>query len=195
MKNATAEPLLSALTAAVSDPRTAALVGLLAVAVVIDCRTLRIPNWLTIGGTLFALAINTLPWSHGRIGAASAFAGLATGFAILLPAYAARVMGAGDVKLMAMCGAFLGWPDILAAVFFTLVAGGIAALGFAFARRSARRLFANVRQVVHTGMYAVLAGARPSPRIEAGASAGRLPYSISICAGTLACLAAQRFGS
>jgi prepilin peptidase CpaA len=195
VKHANVESTLSALGAAASDPRIAALAALLAVAVVIDCRSLRIPNWLTLGGALLALALNTLPLSASRTGAASAFAGLAAGFAILLPAYAVKVMGAGDVKLMAMAGAFLGWPDTLLALLFTLVAGGIAALGFAFARRSARRLFTNVRQIVHAGMFAVLAGARPSPGLAAGASAGRLPYSISICAGTLACLAAQRFGS
>jgi prepilin peptidase CpaA len=191
MNTASALTVLSALVAAATDLRTATLAALLAVAVVLDCRTLRIPNWLTLGGALIAFALNTLPLSPTRTGIASALAGLAAGFANLLPAYAARVMGAGDVKLMAMCGAFLGWPDTLLAVLFTLLAGGIFALGFAAVRRSIPQLLANTGRVVQMGLLATLAGARPSSAIEGMASAGRIPYSLSICTGTLACVAAQ----
>jgi prepilin peptidase CpaA len=194
MKHTPVESLLAALGALAADPRTATLVLALLVAAAIDCRSLRIPNWLTGCGVLLALALNTIPLSATRTGLLSALAGLGVGFALLLPAYAAKVLGAGDVKLMAMAGAFLGWPDTLPAVLFTLVAGGIFALAFAVMHRSTRRLAANVGSAVQIGVLAAMTGARPAWRIDAATSAGRIPYSLSICAGTLACLAAQRAG-
>ncbi|MGZ5194992.1 MAG: A24 family peptidase [Ramlibacter sp.] len=194
MNNAPVVSLVSALATLAADPRTAGLFLALATAAAIDCRSLRIPNWLTGCGILFALALNTLPFSPSRAGFLSALGGLVAGFAILLPAYAAKVMGAGDVKLMAMAGAFLGWPETLLAVLFTLLAGGAFALAFAAAHRSTQRLFTNAGRAVHLGVLAALAGSRPSAAVDAAVSAGRIPYSLSICAGTLACLAVRHFG-
>ena len=50
------------------------------------------------------------------------------GFGVFLPMYAAGGMAAGDVKLMAMAGAFLTPHDALWAAFFSLIAGGACGL-------------------------------------------------------------------
>jgi prepilin peptidase CpaA len=194
LNNAPAESFFSALAALALEPRTAVLLLALAAAAVIDCRHLRIPNWLTGSGVLLALALNALPLSATRTGFLSALAGLVAGLVILLPAYAVKVMGAGDVKLMAMCGAFLGWPDTLLAVLSTLLAGGLFALAFAAMRGSMPRLLANVGRAAQLGLLAAISGARPAPGLAATQSAGRIPYSLSICAGTLACLLARQSG-
>lgn len=94
-----------ALTMLVTDPRTGVLLALLIIAAVIDYRTHKIPNWLTMGGAAFALIYEaTIPFSlqHGFLWA---LGGFALGFLILLPLRVLKVMGAGDVKLMAMAGA------------------------------------------------------------------------------------------
>jgi prepilin peptidase CpaA len=140
----------------------------------IDWRTFRIPNWLTLSGLAAGLAYNASP-APGALGFLTALGGAAIGLAALLPLYAGRVMGAGDVKLMALVGAFLGTSQVLFAVLFTFIAGGIAALAFALWTQSTGRLALNVSELVRGG-----------PGI---ASVGRLPYGISICAGTLAWLA------
>jgi prepilin peptidase CpaA len=91
-------------------------------AAVIDGRTLRVPNWLTyhfaIGGLIFAF------WKGGCPLLAWSFAGAGVGLLSLLPLYAIGGMGAGDVKLMAGMGAWIGpWCTLWAFIATTLVGG------------------------------------------------------------------------
>ena len=184
------EPLAKLLT----QPGAAVLVALLVAAAVIDWRTYRIPNWLTVGGMVFGLIYNTVsvqPWHDGLLGA---LAGLGVGLVILLPLYALRVMGAGDVKLMAMVGAIVGLPDIVHAALYSLIVGGIAAVGFALYHRAFRRMTTNVMDIVQSMAFAAIAGNRPTPALAGRASIGKLPYGVSIAGGTIAWLAARVFG-
>jgi len=121
-------------------------------------------------------------------------AGLGVGLVILLPVYVLRVMGAGDVKLMAMVGAIVGLPDILNAVLYSLIVGGIAAVAFALYHRAFRRMSANVMDIVQSMAFAVVVGGRPTPALSGRASIGKLPYGVSIAAGTIAWLGARLFG-
>jgi len=79
---------------------------LLTLACFTDLRTRRIPNVLTFsaaaGALLFHLA--TGGWSA----AGSSLAGLFLGALLFFPMFALRGMGAGDVKLLAAIGAWLG---------------------------------------------------------------------------------------
>ena len=122
-----------------------------------------------------------------------AAAGLALGIAVLLPLYALRLMGAGDVKLMAAVGAFIGAPEILYAVLFTFIAGGVAALAFAVYRKALRHTAANVLDTVQFMTFAAVAGVRPQP-MAGRTSIGKLPYGSCIAAGTLAWLTARHLG-
>ncbi len=79
-------------------------------------------------------------------------------------------MGAGDVKLMGMAGAFLGWPAILYAVLCTLIVGGVAAVAFAIRRKSFRRMAGNAIESAQSMAFAALSGIRPSPVLAEGAS-------------------------
>ena len=58
------------------------LVILVIAAAVIDMRSLRIPNWLTVSGMLLGLACNTALGSPFYTGFLCALGGLATGFVI-----------------------------------------------------------------------------------------------------------------
>ena len=81
------------------------LLGLLGVAVVSDLRSHRIPNLLVLLGLVLGLVGQT--WAAGFIGLGHSLLGMLIGFGIFLPMYAVGGMAAGDVKLMAMAGAFL----------------------------------------------------------------------------------------
>lgn len=154
------------------DARTGPLFILLPLAAVCDLRTGRIPNALVGSGIALGLAVNALsPAANDLL---LAVGGLFAGLGLLLPLHVLRAMGAGDVKLMAMCGAFLGLPATLWAVLSTLLAGGLLALGVLAWNGALRH-----------GLNNVLALARGGQPALAGRSAGSLPYGVAIAAGTL----------
>jgi len=92
-------------------------------AAIVDVRSRRIPNWLTgslvLGGLLFNV------WRGGIVGVGLALAGAALGLAILLPFYAVRAIGAGDVKLLAGLGAVLGPQMLVSVAVYAALAGGV----------------------------------------------------------------------
>lgn len=188
------DAVLELLAMLVSDLRMLALFALLAVAAVSDWRSYRIPNWLTFGGALFALVYGTLAARTPAVGAASAFGGLGIGFAAMVPFYVIGIMGAGDVKLMAMAGAFIGPEQTLMAVLFTFMGGGVAAMAFAIHRRRVGHMLANVKDAAQGVMFSGIAGIRPSGRIDASLSIGKLPYGICIAAGTAIEVLAHQLG-
>lgn len=169
----------------------ATLAVLLLIAAWQDRLSLRIPNAVVFGGTLLALLAHTaLPvgggfMGHpgGGLGGSAAFLGWACGIAALLPLHLLRGLGAGDVKLMGMVGAFLGPQDIWGALLGSVLAGGVLALAVAARRGALRILLADCWRVVAL----VAAGLRPGlPAATAPAPTGlRLPYGVAIAAGTL----------
>ena len=102
------------------------LLAFVGLAAVMDVRTRRIPNTLTVSAALAALLLNL--WCGCASGAMTWGAGLLTGLAAFLPFYLAGGFGAGDLKAMAAVGAFVGPKGALLAALATLGLGGIGAL-------------------------------------------------------------------
>ena len=120
---------------------------------------------------------------HLKLG--PALLGLAAGLALFMPLHLLRAVGAGDVKLLAMVGVWLGPWLLLGATLLTLLAGGLLAVVVMLATRSSRQVLGNVRTMLTTTLIGVHAGRlaaldAPTP------SAVRLPYALAIAAGTLA---------
>lgn len=104
---------------------TALLLGPIVLGAVIDVRTRRIPNWLTLG-TMAAALVAGIVDGHALSTAGGA---LAAGGLALVAAVAARgAFGMGDVKLLAAGGAVVGIERVTALVLITAVAGGMLAL-------------------------------------------------------------------
>ena len=167
------------------DWRTGIVILLLIVAAVSDCRTRRIPNWLVLSGALYGVIYNTVlpPTPHDNI--LFPLAGLALGLLLFLPLYLVRAMGAGDVKLLAMVGAFLGPGDTFYAALATMIVGGVLAILFVLARGTALRMFHNLVSLFQLGFLSVAGGSKPDLQIEADMSAGKLPYGVPIAIGTI----------
>lgn len=176
------------------EPRTGLLFALLVTAAVIDYRSYRIPNWLTFGGIAFALIYSLIVPFHREAGITWALWGLLVGFVVMLPLYALGVMGAGDVKLMAMVGAFLGLTDTVYALFFALIAGGVAALVVSLWRKSLLRMLRNVKDLLQVSAFSAMHGMRPQASLSPGESVGKLPYGVSICVGTLVYVVVKQLG-
>lgn len=178
----------------VLSPRTGVLMGLLVVAAFTDIRTGRIPNWLVFGGAVYGLAYNAFfPPSVRDVGIVFALGGLALGLGALLPLYLLRAMGAGDVKLMAMTGAFLGASVTFGALIATLIAGGVLAIGVALFSGRLVRMLRNIATIV-TGAVLTLPAGGGGVAISAEASAGKMPYGVAIAAGAIGYLVLAQLG-
>ncbi|WP_166264822.1 A24 family peptidase [Marinobacter caseinilyticus] len=156
---------------------------LLWTAAIWDLRHRRIPNVLVLSGALVGIVLQMVVF--GSDGLLSALAGLGAGLVILMPGYLLGTTGAGDAKLMAAVGTFLGPYNVLIAGLVSLIVGGVIALGFMFlALFSAnspspwQRYGLMFRTLVATGRPVYL---RPAD----GEVMGRkFPFAVSIALGT-----------
>src|SRR5262245_62135518 len=96
-----------------------------AVAAFIDVRTRRIPNALTFGSALVAIFYHLM--AGGPAAAGLAAVGWFIGALIFFPVFALGGMGAGDVKLIAALGAWLGPVGVLYVAVGSAIAGGVVA--------------------------------------------------------------------
>lgn len=154
------------------------LLCLLVGAVCTDIRSHRIPNMFLLLGMIVSLA--------GQVGLSGVDGllvwggGLAVGLLCFLPLYFIAGMAAGDVKLIAVVGSYLGVTGAFLAVIFSLVAGG--ALGV-FILLYKKQLFRFIQR------YWAMASLRAYIEPEADDAARlRFPYAIAILLGTLASL-------
>lgn len=177
-------------TPALNAP-TGLLLALLSVAVATDLRTRRIPNLLVLAGLVCALLVSLFapPVSGASSTArvAVTLIGATLAALLILPLYLLRACGAGDVKLMAMAGAFLDPATAASAVIWTYIAGGVLSLVYLMGRGVASQTLHNLRLMATSGWGRVRAGR--DVHIEPLArTAARLPYGVAIAAGTLAAL-------
>ena len=154
----------------------AVLAAGLAVAVVIDLRSRRIPNLLTATMALLGLGLAATGFSGLTL--AASVGGMVLGLLLMLPGHLLGATGAGDVKLMAAVGAILGPGLVIPAFLFTCIAGGVLAVAVAIGRR---RLAATV---AGTGRI-IAAPASARSEIQTAAASRRFAYGPAIAAGSV----------
>jgi prepilin peptidase CpaA len=152
------------------------LLAILAVAIGSDLRSRRIPNGLSFGGAALGLLINAV--TFGPTGFVLATLGWVLCLACFLPLYISGGTAGGDVKLMAMVGAFLGPANGFAACLFTLLAGGVVA-SLWLAWRS------HVTSLLTTTISSN--GRLQSTRVD-GHALDKIPYATAIALGATAAI-------
>jgi prepilin peptidase CpaA len=156
-----------------------------AIAAYTDVTSRRIPNALPAALLAAGIAVNAM---HGWQSAAISI-GLFLGvFAFGTFLFSFGLLGGGDVKLIAAASAALGWPDALAFLLYTMVAGGILGLSMSAARGRLRPMFANVKSIV----FPMLSGVRPAPL--SSSAVGTMPYGLAIFAGAATLALGNAFG-
>lgn len=144
------------------------------VASVIDLRSRRVPNLLTMPTAVVGVWIAAAGLGNVTLGAA--LAGCLVGLIVMLPLHVLGGTGAGDVKLVAALGTLLGPMGVLGAILRMGIAGGVIALAVAAQRG---RL-----QTTLTGTAMVLVRADgAAAAIEAPAANNRFPYAPAIAVG------------
>lgn len=175
------------------------LVILLSMAAWQDIKQHRISNRVVLVGVCFGFIFNGLmpqglgfnSPAPGGLGWMGGLTGLGMGLVVLLPFYWLRAMGAGDVKLMGMVGAFLGPGQVLGALLGTFLVGGVMALIIALRAGAVMRLLGNVKFMLLYGVVKMSAGQAPTIE-ETSQSVGKLPYAVAIAIGTMGYMAWRR---
>jgi prepilin peptidase CpaA len=151
------------------------------IAVATDLRSRRIPNALTLGAALAAFGFAAIAGGPSLLLASAE--GWALGLLLWLPFYALGGMGAGDVKLLAALGAWLGPAAVLRVAIYGAIAGAVLAVFVALRARYLRTAMQNVGTLLTTWR---VAGIGPVDAVTLESSRGpRLAYAIPALAGAL----------
>ena len=158
------------------------LILVVTAASVTDCLTHRIPNWLCLVALTVGLALQAGAAEPPGIVAMSA--SVVVPFLLFIPFYAGGGMAAGDVKLMASCGALLGWPHALLASGCALLAGTVMGIGVYVYRGGwksfAARYGGALKVFGTTGSFFI------APAGKGSVAASRFPYALAIAFGCVA---------
>jgi prepilin peptidase CpaA len=163
--------------------RDVVLLLMVSIAAVNDLATRRIPNRLLLAGLGGALLLHALSGAPGQA-LLGALGGMMLGLALFLPFYLVRGMAAGDVKMMAVVGAFTGPGEALEIAVLTWCAGGAMALCLVLLRSRVKLALVNIGHLLSGLMV-------PGTRINQTTlehSAGSMPYGLAIAIGTIAVL-------
>jgi len=176
------------------------LSAMLLAGAVIDLRTRRIPNALTFGGALVGLAANIAV--NQQAGAIASLEGWSVGVLLLAIPLLNRMIGGGDVKLLAAAGAFGGPGFVVRIALYAAIVGGAMSIGFLIANRglgtTARPLLFWLRMhlalvlatIVPLALSLTPSGATTGFVADRPESRGRLylPYGPALAIGGIAAL-------
>lgn len=144
-------------------------------AVIYDLVSHRLPNYYLLLGVPVALVLQA--WSAGWAGVLAGGTGLLTGFAVFLPFYVIGGMAAGDVKLMAVIGSFLGAIGAFWAGACSLMVGAFLGVLYLLYKGQLGRLL--IRYWAMASLHSYI------PAESSDAALHRFPYALAIAAGTL----------
>lgn len=163
------------------------------VATATDLRSRRIPNWLVLPFLVLGIAVSG--WVHGGHGIAASLEGMALGLVVFGALFWAGGMGAGDVKLCAAIGAWIGPQQLFLALILISLAGGLMALGWAIGGGFTGELFRGTGDLVfgwrkHRAVAATesVPGGQSAPAggtVSGGPLRRKIPYAPAIAIGTL----------
>lgn len=170
--------------------RMALLAPWLAVLCWEDLKTRRLPNAWTLGGLAAGLIVQ-----FGWGGVAGLVDGLeAAGVCVLflLIPFLVRAAGAGDLKMLAACGAFIGMRQVLLLLLSVSFAGFFVAVGMLVTRKVGAARMKHAFRSLFDWRYDRKAGrAALPPREDEG---NRVPFGLAIAIGTLATLVLEAAG-
>lgn len=158
----------------------------------IDYAQRRVPNWLNLALILLGFSVQAYFFGWSGVGAGAL--GMLIGFGLLIVPWMMHGMGAGDVKLMAAIGVWLGPLLTLYSFALGVVFGGLTAIVMIVSTGRLRMACANL------GVILVKCSSRDTVFSEFGSvksfgtTSQLLPYGVPLTAGTLVILAAKMFG-
>jgi prepilin peptidase CpaA len=159
----------------------AILVVVLVPAAISDCRTGKIPNWITYGGVAAGLAghmlVGGMTGGDRVMGFTDALAGLAVGFLPLAAVWWVGGMAGGDAKLMGAIGALMGPRFAVAGIFYGFGVAAIMAIVVIIRRRELKRTLARIGRFFYLSL---LPGRKIDPTTPDSA---KIPIGMALALG------------
>ncbi len=149
----------------------------------IDYAQRRVPNWLNL--TLLLTGLTAQAYFSGWSGLVHGLGGALVGFGLLILPWIMHGMGAGDVKLMAAIGAWLGPVLTFYAFALGAVIGGVIAVAMILSSGRLRMACANLGVILakctnRSTIFSEFGSAK-----SFGATSQLLPYGVPLTIGTL----------
>ena len=164
-------------------------VALAIVAGVMDWRSRRIPNWLTVPGLLVGVIANTAV--SGWSGAKASLLGAALGLLLLLPFVLVRSLGAGDWKLIGALGAFLGPGNLLDVLLVTVLMAGVMALALIVWKGRVKQTMRNILHI----LGAFFSFHLPGPEVSLDSKESlKIPFGVAVSAAVVLFSVRQLWG-
>jgi len=158
-------------------------------AALLDWRSRRIPNWLTVPGLLSGVVVHAL--IAGWHGALFALEGAGLALILLLPLVALRALGAGDWKLMGAVGAFVGPVMFLFVLMGSILPSGLMSIVQVYRTGRVMETLKNMVTLVR-GFFTF--GLKKNPQISLdNPRLLKLPFGVAVAAATLVCFYAANF--
>ena len=152
-------------------------VAVLTVATFTDVHSRRIPNWLVL--PFLGIGVVVSCWLHGWHGLGQSVSGAGLGLLLYGTLFLMGGMGAGDVKLFAAIGSWIGPMQLIYALVFTSLVGGLIALGWAVWKGFLGELFQ------HASNLAFGSKEERGEAVLANPLRRKMPYAPAIAFGTL----------
>lgn len=153
------------------------------IATVTDLRSRRIPNWLVFPFLIAGFAVSG--WLNGWHGIARSAEGMTLAFLVFGILFWLGGMGAGDVKLVAAIGAWVGPQQMMLALVLIALAGGVMALAWALIGGFANELFQETGNLILGRKQQQGDAQSAAPDGPRNATKRKMPYGPAIAIGTL----------
>ena len=155
-------------------------VALAIAAGLMDWRSRRIPNWLTVPGLLIGIAANST--ASGLGGLKTSLLGAGLGLLLLLPFVFVRSLGAGDWKLAGALGAFVGPSVLIDLLVVSVFVAGIMALGLVIYKRRLKETLSNIGRLLGS----LLTFRMPAAEVSLdNPQSLKIPYGVALAVTTL----------
>jgi prepilin peptidase CpaA len=162
------------------------LLLLVSCAAVNDLATRRIPNRLLLAGLAGAMLLRLFS-DHPGASLLAALGGMGAGLALFLPFYLLRGMAAGDVKMMAVVGAFTSPDKVFEIAVLSWCVGGVMALLLVLVNGRLGLVINNLGRMLRGVLVPGMGLVAPAEQT----SAGSMPYGLAIAIGTIVSLVSQ----
>jgi len=140
-----------------------------------DWRSRRIPNWLTVPG--FAVGVTLSTFFGGRGGLKDSLLGAGLAFAVMLPFWLLKSLGAGDLKFAVALGAYTGPSRLIDILIGSVFVAGVMALALVIYKR---RLFQTIKNIGHI-LVSLATFRLPGSHVTlANPDALTIPYGVSL---------------